>query len=227
MERFLYRLSKSGHVDDVLLKGALLLRQVGIPRARPTMDIDLLRQGSSDRNSLLALVRDCVLIDGDADGVQFDSNTIAAEDITKDSDYQGTRVRVTGRMENVRLNVQIDFGVGDAVFPAARIIEYPTLLNQSAVILRAYPIEAVIAEKFHAMVELDLANSRVKDFYDIWVYSRNMDFDGPTLAQSFAATFSRRQTPLPTELPTALTPIYFDADDWVTLDPCKAMGYHP
>jgi hypothetical protein len=116
-------------------------------------------------------------------------------------------------MDNVRLNVQIDFGVGDAVFPGARIIEYPTLLNQPAVKLRAYPIEAVVAEKFHTMVELDLANSRVKDFYDIWVYSRNMDFDGATLAKSFEATFARRQTPLPNERPTALTAIYFDADN--------------
>jgi predicted nucleotidyltransferase component of viral defense system len=212
MERFLYRLSKSVHVDGVLLKGALLLRQAGIPRARPTMDIDLLRQGNADRDSLIALVRDCLLIDGASDGIQFDSNNIAAEDIAKDSNYLGTRVRVAGRMDNVRLNVQIDFGVGDAVYPDARVIEYPTLLDQPALKIRAYPIEAVIAEKFQAMVELDLANSRVKDFYDIWVYSRNVDFDGETLAKSLAATFGRRQTPLPTELPVALRPIYFDVD---------------
>lgn len=136
MERFLYRLTKSAHVDCVLLKGALLLQQAGIPRARPTMDIDFLRQGSADRHSL----------------------------------------------------------------------------DQPALKIRAYPIEAVIAEKFQAMVELDLANSRVKDFYDVWVYSRNVDFDGETLAKSLAATFGRRQTPLPTELPMALRPIYFDAD---------------
>lgn len=97
MERFLYRLSKSAHVDSVLLKGALLLRQAGIPRARPTMDIDFLRQGSADRHSLIALVRDCLAIDGAADGVEFDSNSIVAEDIAKDSTYLGTRVRVAGR----------------------------------------------------------------------------------------------------------------------------------
>ena len=98
------------------------------------------------------------------DGVLFDSNSIVTEDITKDTNYKGTRVRVAGRMENVRINVQIDFGVGDAVFLSARIIEYPTALNQPALKLRAYPIEAVIAEKFQAMVELDLVNSRVRDF---------------------------------------------------------------
>jgi predicted nucleotidyltransferase component of viral defense system len=212
MERFLYRLSKSAHVDGVLLKGALLLRQAGIPRARPTMDIDLLRLGQADRDSLIALVRECLLIDGAADGVQFDLNSIAAQDIAKDSDYQGIRVRFTGRMDNVRLNLQIDFGAGDAVSPGPRIIEYPALLNQPGPKIRAYPIEAVIAEKFQAMVELDLANSRVKDFYDIWVYSRNVDFDGEILAKSLAATFTRRQTQLPTELPTGLTSLYVDAD---------------
>lgn len=131
-----------------------------------------------------------MLIDGDMDGVLFDSNSIVTEDITKDTNYKGTRVRVAGRMENVRLNVQIDFGVGDAVFPSARIIEYPTLLNQPALKLRAYPNEAVIAENFQTMVELDLVYSRVIDFYDIGVYSRDMDFDGATLAKSFAATFA-------------------------------------
>jgi predicted nucleotidyltransferase component of viral defense system len=215
MERFLYRLSKSSHVDGVLLKGALLLRQAGIPRARPTMDIDLLRQGAGDRASLVSLVRDCISLDGDADGITFDANSIVVEDITKDTDYKGTRVRVAARMDNVRLNIQIDFGIGDAVFPGPRVIEYPSLLSGPPVKLRAYPLEAVVAEKFHAMVELDLANSRVKDFYDIWVYSRHTDFDGPTLAKSFAATFTRRNTALPTELPTALTSLYFESEDHI------------
>jgi hypothetical protein len=89
------------------------------------------------------------------------------------------------------------------------------VLLKGALLLRAYPLEAVVAEKFHAMVELDLANSRVKDFYDIWVYSRHTDFDGPTLAKSFAATFTRRNTALPIELPTALTPLYFESEDHI------------
>lgn len=117
IERFLSRLSRSRHVDGVLLKGALLLKTVGIPRARPTMDIDLLRQGKADRKSLIALVQDCALIEDDSDGVIFDPSSIEAEEITKDAVYQGTRVQIAGHMDNVRLNVQIDFGVGDVVIP--------------------------------------------------------------------------------------------------------------
>ena len=212
IERFLYRLSKSPHVDSVLLKGALLLKTVGIPRARPTLDIDFLRQGKADQESLIALVADCAAIDDVADGVTFDAKSIAAEDITKDVAYQGTRVRIAARMDNVRLRVQVDFGVGDVVVPGPRVIEYPTLLNQPPVSLRAYPVEAAIAEKFQAMVQLDTANSRMKDFYDIWTYSQNLTFIGATLAKSFRATFERRETPIPTEPPTAFTAAYFDAE---------------
>ena len=116
----------------------------------------------------------------------------------------------------MRLNVQIDFGVGDVVLPGPRVIEYPTLLDAPAIRLRAYPVEAAVAEKFHAMVELDTANSRMKDFYDIWIYSRHLEFDGSTLARAIAATFKHRGTDLPAELPTGLSPAYFEAQEHVT-----------
>jgi len=212
IERFLYRLSKSRHASAVLLKGALLLKTVGIPRARPTMDIDLLRQGKADRDTLVALVRDCALINDVSDGVTFDPDSVIAQDIAKDSDYQGTRVQIRARMDKVRLSVQIDFGVGDVVVPGPRLIEYPALLGQEAVRLRAYPVEAAVAEKFQAMVELDVANSRMKDFYDIAICSRHLRFNGVTLAKSIAATFERRATPLPTGVPIALTATYFEAE---------------
>jgi len=216
MERFLDRLSRSPHVNGVLLKGALLLKTVGIPHARPTMDIDLLRQGKADAESLIELVRDCAAIKINSDAVDFDPASVKAEEITKDGTYQGTRVLIKGRMGNVRLNVQIDFGVGDVVLPGPRVIEYPTLLDAPAIRLRAYPVEAAVAEKFHAMVELDTANSRMKDFYDIWIYSRHLEFDGSTLARAIAATFKHRGTDLPAELPTGLSSAYFEAQEHVT-----------
>lgn len=178
MERFLCRLSKSSHANAVLLKGALLLKTIGLPRARPTMDIDLLRRGRADRDSLVTLVRDCARIGDDGDGVTFDPDSVVAEEIAKDAEYQGTRVLLSGCMDNVRLRIQIDFGVGDAISPGPRWIDYPTFLGKPPVRLLAYPVEAAIAEKFQAMVALDLANSRMKDFFDVWSCSRNLDFDG-------------------------------------------------
>jgi hypothetical protein len=215
MERFLDRLSRSPHVDGVLLKGALLLKTVGIPNARPTMDIDLLRQGKANTESLTQLVRDCAAIKIDSDAVEFDPKSVRAEEIAKDATYQGTRVLIKGPMGNVRLNVQIDFGVGDVVVPGPRVIEYPTLLDAPAVRLRAYPVEAAIAEKFQAMVELDTANSRMKDFYDIWTYSRHLEFEGAMLARSIAATFEHRGTDVPTQPPIGLTSAYFEANEHV------------
>jgi hypothetical protein len=212
IERFLYRLSKSPHVDGVLLKGALLLQTVGIPRARPTMDIDLLRQGRADRDSLIKLVSDCALVKSDSDGVTFDPQSIVAEDIKEAAEYLGTRIQIAARMDNVRLRVQIDFGVGDVVAPGPRVIEYPASLQQPPFRLRAYPVEASVAEKFQAMVELDMANSRVKDFYDVWVYLRNLPFEGATLAEAIVATFKRRATQMPAEPPIALTTTYFDSE---------------
>jgi hypothetical protein len=215
IERFLARMSRTPHVNGVLLKGALLLKTLDIPRARPTMDIDLLRQGKGDRQSLISIVRDSVMVEDASDGVAFDPASIVAEDIAKDAEYLGTRVRFSGRMRNVRLHLQIDFGVGDAVVPGPRLIEYPTLLGQPRVKLRAISIESSIAEKFHAMVELDTANSRVKDFYDIWTFSRHLSFDGATLGRAISATFEQRTTVLPTEPPTCLTAVYFEAPEHV------------
>lgn len=211
MERFLFRLSKSSHADGVLLKGALLLKTIGIPRARPTMDIDLLRQGRADRDALIALVRECAAIESSTDGVTFDAASVVAEDIAKDAAYLGTRVLLTGRMDNVRLSVQVDFGIGDVVVPGPRLIDYPAFLKQPPVRLRAYPLEAAIAEKFQAMVALDFDNSRMKDFYDIWTCAKYLGFSGETLAKSIAATFERRETPLPQDVPLALTPAFSEA----------------
>jgi hypothetical protein len=128
---------------------------------------------------------------------------VTAEEIAKDAEYQGTRVLLSGRMDNVRLRIQIDFGVGDAISPGPRWIDYPTFLDQPPLRLLAYPVEAAIAEKFQAMVALDLANSRMKDFFDVWSCSRNLDFDGEALAGAMTATFTPsdrhrfRLSPLP------------------------------
>jgi len=123
IERFLYRISKSKHAKSVVLKGALLLKTIGIPRARPTLDIDMLRQGKADQATLVALVKDCATLEVDPDGLDFLADTVVAEDIAKDSEYKGTRILMDARMDNVRLRVQIDFGVGDVMVPGSRVVQ--------------------------------------------------------------------------------------------------------
>jgi predicted nucleotidyltransferase component of viral defense system len=205
IERFLYRISKSQHAEGVILKGALLLKTIGIPRARPTMDIDMLRKGKADRATLMALVKDCATLEVDPDGLSLAASSIVAEEITKDSEYAGTRVLMDARLGNVRLRIQIDFGVGDVMVPGPRMIEYPAVLHGDTIRLLAYPVESAISEKLQAMVALGDANSRMKDFYDIWACSKHLEFDANTLLKAIEATFRNRETPIPAEEIEALT----------------------
>ena len=205
IERFLARIARLPDADTVLLKGALMLQVWGLPRARPTMDIDLLRRGTADQATLRELVARCAAVPDAGDVVEFDATSIVAEAITEDAEYVGTRIYLTARMGNVRQRVQIDFGVGDAVVPDPVRIEFPLMLGGDPIRLTAYPVEAAIAEKFHVMVVRDLRNSRMKDFYDIWTLSRNCAFTSDRLRSAIQSTFGRRETPLPTETPAAFT----------------------
>jgi predicted nucleotidyltransferase component of viral defense system len=205
MERFLYRVSKSKHAQTVILKGALLLKTIGLPSARPTMDIDLLRKGRADQASLVAIVKDWSTLEVQADGLTFLPDTVIAEEITKESEYKGTRILLDARMDNVRLRIQIDFGVGDVVVPGPRIIEYPVFLGGDKIELLAYPVESAIAEKLQAMVALGETNTRMKDFYDIWLCIGHLDFDTAILVDAIGATFRNRQTPVVPEEFDALT----------------------
>lgn len=209
IERFLARIARQPDAETVLLKGALMLRVWGVPRARPTMDIDLLRRGVADRDSLVELVTRCAAVSDAGDVVEFDAASIVVEAITEDASYVGTQIRSMGLMGKVRQTVQIDFGVGDAVFPGPVRIDFPVLLGGDPLRLNAYPVEASIAEKFHTMVVRDLRNSRMKDFYDVWILSKNCSFTRDALLGAINSTFQRRETALPTVIPPALTESFY------------------
>ena len=205
IERFLYRISKSRHAQGVILKGALLLMTIGIPSARPTVDINMLRRGRADEASLVKLMKDCATVEVEADGLAFITDSVVAEEIAKDAKFRATRVLMHARMDNVRLKIQVDFGVGDVMVPGPRMIEYPAILGSDTIPLLAYPIESSIAEKLQAMVALGNANSRMKDFYDVWICSNHLDFDADSLLEAVDATFRNRKTPVPADDVEALT----------------------
>jgi hypothetical protein len=205
IERFLYRFSLSPYKEQFILKGAQMLRAWESPLARPTMDIDMLAgQTANTIENLERIVRECCEIKVD-DGVMFDTASVRGEAISKEAEYQGVRIRVRGTLGKIRLNVQVDFGFGDVVIPKPVPTELPQLLDLGAPQLLGYTPESAIAEKFQAMVALDIANTRIKDFYDIWSLSRVREFDGRLLAAAIGATFKRRMTPLPEGAPLALT----------------------
>lgn len=211
LERLLYRLSRSRHADRFVLKGAMLLMSWFEEPLRGTRDLDFLGFGDPNPDAMLATFRE-ILAPEVGDGVTFDANALRVDRIREELEYGGLRLRTTASISGTRINLTIDIGFGDALEPGAELIDYPVMLDFPAPQLRAYAKETVIAEKFQAMVALGRANSRMKDFYDIWILSRSFAFDGDRLARAIAATFARRGTEIPTELPDALSPA-FAADE--------------
>ena len=210
MERFLFRLSQSAHAERFILKGALMLRVWRSPELRPTMDIDFLGRTSNETASIVAQIRDILSAEVAPDGLSFDPDTIQAERITEDADYEGIRIRFQGALDSARVNMQIDIGFGDVVFPGPELSELPILLNSPAPRLLCYSRESAIAEKFEAMVKLRELNSRMKDFYDIWLLSRQFDFAGENMAEAIRLTFGRRGTPLSDDI-VAFTEVFGEA----------------
>jgi len=202
LERLLYRLSTTAHRDRFVLKGAMLLTSWFTDPLRPTQDLDLLGFGNSDADAMLAIFREVCAVPTD-DGVTFDAAALTVEPIREELEYGGLRLKTNATIDGARVRVIVDIGFGDAVEPTEMIL--PVLLDLPAPTLRAYRPEAVIAEKFQAMVMLGRANSRMKDFYDIWVLSRSNEFADDRLARAIRATFERRKSVIPTDPPDCLT----------------------
>jgi len=200
MERFLYRLSQSTHANRFILKGALMLRVWRSPELRPTMDIDMLGITSNAEADIVTQIRDILIVDVEEDGLAFEPDSIQAERITEDADYEGIRIRFRGELSSARINMQIDIGFGDIVYPEPEESDFPTMLNYPAPRLLCYSRESAIAEKFEITVKLGEMNSRMKDFYDIWLLSRQFDFEGAILAEAIQLTFNHRGTELPEEI---------------------------
>jgi predicted nucleotidyltransferase component of viral defense system len=203
-ERLLYRLSNTPHRDRFVLKGAMLMTTWFDAPHRPTRDVDFLGYGDSTPESMLAVFREICAIEG-GDGVIFEVDALRVELIREELEYGGLRLQTTARLAGARITVVIDIGFGDAIEPGIEEINLPALLDFPEPRLRAYARETVVAEKFQAMVMFGLANSRMKDYYDIWMLSRSYDFDAERLSCAIAATFTRRGTVIPEEVPDALT----------------------
>jgi predicted nucleotidyltransferase component of viral defense system len=210
LERLLYRLGKSKYRDLFVLKGAMLFMLWGDQSHRPTRDVDFLGFGDSSETGLRTVFRELCEIPVEDDGLTLIADSIQVNAIRDNTEYGGMRVKLFGDLAGARIPIQADIGFGDAVTPAPRSIKYPTLLDSPAPNLKAYPRETVVAEKYQALVSLGMANSRMKDFYDLWIISSEFDFDGLTLSKAIGNTFSRRRTPLPEHVPLGLSPEFHE-----------------
>lgn len=204
LERLLHRLSLSPHRERFVLKGAMLLTTWFDEPHRATRDVDLLGFGDPAHEALLGTFREVMAIETD-DGVVFDLAGLAIEAIREEVEYGGSRLRTTAALAGARIPITVDIGFGDAVEPGVEDIELPVLLDMPSPHLRAYPPETVIAEKFHAMVILGRANSRVKDYYDVWMLTNTIELEPERLRRAIAATFERRNTAVPLAVPDGLS----------------------
>lgn len=209
IERLLYRLTQSVYKDRFLLKGAMLFSIWSNEPFRSTRDVDLLGQGDSDIPTMLKVFKEICRTAVEDDGLQFLVETIEGEQIRDDQEYHGIRLWFEARLAGARIPLQIDIGFGDAVAPPPELVDYPVMLDLPVPRLCAYPREVVVAEKFQAMVILGIANSRMKDFFDIWMLASVFDFAGPRLSQAIGTTFERRKTELPINPPLALTEEFY------------------
>jgi hypothetical protein len=171
----------------------------GLTNLRPTRDIDLLGHTQNTVDAVLKIFQDLSKLEAEPDGLEFDPVQVQGERIKEDAEYEGIRITMTAWLGKTRVHIQIDIGFADVITPAPERLDYPTILDFPAPHLYGYPPETVIAEKFQAMTVLGMANSRMKDFYDIWMLITNFEFDGRVIQTAIERTFQNRSTELPTE----------------------------
>jgi predicted nucleotidyltransferase component of viral defense system len=201
IERFLYRLAQSKYRDIFVLKGGVAFFAWRFPLRRATRDIDLHGRRPDTIDHLEVVVKEICEQTVQPDGIQFDANTVTGANIQERAENHGIRVRFVGNLGSARIHMQLDFGFSDVLIPAAISVEYPTILDMPAPRLSAYSWETLIAEKFQAMVFLGSINSRMKDFYDVWLLTYEAAIDGSILQRAIEKTFENRSTQLPDRFP--------------------------
>lgn len=217
MERFLYRFSRSKYADRFILKGALMFTVWQVPERRATLDIDFSARYDNQIVTIEKIIKNVCEIEAIPDGLIFDSTTVKGKKIKENADYDGVRIKFLGFLERARIPMQIDMAFDDVIYPKPKSIDYPVMLDLPKPHLKGYPAESVVSEKFETMVKLGLLNSRMKDFYDIWIIMRQFNFDGAELTEALKKTFEHRKTLLPEDRPLFAEEIYDEKSDRQTL----------
>jgi predicted nucleotidyltransferase component of viral defense system len=217
LERLIYRLSKSAHRDKFVLKGGMLVTLWTIDPGRFTRDVDFLAFGEADNETLSSIFAEILSLDAE-DGLVFGIDEITATDIREDQVYGGKRLKTVAHLGRTEIPITIDLGFGDALPDPHYEIKYGSLLDFEPARIRAYSPATVMAEKFQAVVALGLINGRMKDFYDLWAIPKSTSIDPRDLCAAIKATFERRNTPIPTEMPPGLSASFAD-------DPAKARQW--
>lgn len=207
LERFLYRLGKSQHSRRFILKGGLMLLVWQVRAVRHTRDIDLLGELGNSVETVTEAMRDICRQEVEEDGLVFDAASVTGEMINPRKKYPGVRVRFKGYLERAVIDMFVDVSFGDVVLPEVVIADYPTILDFPPPRISAYTRESLVAEKLEAMISLGEINSRMQDFFDVWVLSRESAFEGKVLAEAVRRTFANRGTTSPAN-PACFSPAF-------------------
>lgn len=218
LERFLFRIGCSEYRNEFVLKGAMLFCLWTDLPYRATKDIDLLGYGESDLDRLGDVFSDICRIKVEDDGLVFNTETIQVSRIREAADYQGVRTNIEANLGKARIRIQVDVGFGDVVTPQPKLNTFPTLIDLPAPRIRTYPRETVVAEKCQAITMLGMANSRMKDYFDLYILANDHVFDGELLAKAIKATFKCRRTAIPLNVPIGLSSEF-------AIDPSKAAQW--
>lgn len=205
MERFLFRLGRSAHAERFVLKGGLMTLTWAGEFGRLTRDVDLLGRAPNSPSVVAGIVREVLEVRVE-DGVKFNLDSVAASELRTAAAYAGVRVSFRGDLAGMLLHLQLDVGFGDVVVPAPDWTDYPQLLDYGSPRVLGYPPEATLAEKLHAIVQLGHANTRMKDYYDLWTASRLAITTPERLGEAVHHTFTCRRTLVPNNVPPGLTP---------------------
>lgn len=204
VERWLSRMSRSPYAEDFILKGGMLLAAFGT--RRPTVDADALaRNMASDEATVAHRVAEIAAIEDPDDGVEFLPESVNTSVIRDDALYSGVRVTMAAQLATAQVKLRLDINFGDPVTPAPRTIELPALRPDSPPIrILGYPIETVLAEKLVTVIELGRANTRVRDFVDVYLLTGTQTVQRGSLRDALVATAEFRGTTLiPLEKATA------------------------
>ncbi len=210
LERLMYRVTRLDTERRFILKGALAFCLWEGKLHRATHDLDFLGSGESSAAYFAELFRAVCRLEVEEDGIRLDEQSLEVRQMREDEDYRGVRVQLVARLGAARIPLIVDFGFGDIVTPPPADVEFPALLGFPKPRVLAYHRETVIAEKFWIMVHLEKANTRLKDYFDLWTLARHFSFEGETLCQAIRATFARRNTAIPSEIPVGLTADFSD-----------------
>lgn len=208
IERFLYRLSVSKHSEKFFLKGGLMLKALAISNHRATLDIDLLERTNNSIENLTEIINDISKIDIVADGIQYDTSSMKLSEMQINAEYNGVYVLFNAIIHSAKIPVQLDIGFSDVIYPEPIVIVYPTILEFPPPKLKGYTPESIIAEKFEAMTKLGMVNTRMKDFFDIWIFSQQLTFFGASLQKAIRATYDKRQTSF-NRLPDSISEVFY------------------